>query len=55
MPKPRGSLVHTITFDNGKEFAKHETITATLDAGCYFSDPYSSWQRGMNENTNGLL
>ena len=55
MLKPLKSLVHRITFDNGKEFAGHETIAAALDADCYFADPYSSWQRGLNENTNGLL
>jgi len=48
-------LVHTITHDNGKEFAGHETIAAALDADCFFADPYSSWQRGLNENTNRIL
>ena len=47
--------VLTITADNGKEFAYHEQMTAALDAQVYFADPYSSWQRGLNENTNGLL
>lgn len=55
MLTPLKSLVHTITFDNGKEFAGHEAIAAALEADCYFADPYSSWQRGLNENTNGLL
>ena len=47
--------VKTITFDNGKEFAGHEEIAAKLGCWCYFADPYSSWQRGTNENTNGLI
>jgi len=52
---PLKAFVHTITFDNGKEFANHEVIAKALEADCYFADPYSSWQRGLNENTNGLL
>ncbi len=52
---PFKEAVLTITADNGKEFAYHEQITAALDAKVYFADPYSSWQRGLNENTNGLL
>ena len=50
-----GERVKTITFDNGKEFAGHEEIAAVLGCKCYFADPYSSWQRGTNENTNGLI
>jgi IS30 family transposase len=46
---------HTITVDNGKEFAGHQTIAAKLQAQVYFAHPYSSWERGLNENTNGLL
>ena len=45
----------TITADNGKEFAGHEKIKAALDAEVYFAHPYSSWERGLNENTNGLI
>jgi IS30 family transposase len=45
----------TITFDNGKEFAEHERIAETLAADTYFAHPYASWERGTNENTNGLL
>ena len=45
----------TITFDNGKEFAEHEFIGQCLDASVYFARPYHSWERGTNENTNGLL
>ena len=44
--------VHTITSDNGKEFAYHEEIAKNLDAGFYFAHPYSSYERGVNENTN---
>ena len=45
----------TITFDNGKEFAGHEEVAAALNADCYFAHPYASWERGTNENTNGLI
>ena len=48
-------MVHTITADNGKEFAYHEKMTEALEAPVCFSAPYCSWQRGLNENTNGLL
>ena len=52
---PFKEQVKTITADNGKEFAYHEEVTEALEAPVYFADPYSSWQRGLNENTNGLL
>ena len=52
---PLKERVLTITADNGKEFAYHELITQALGSQVYFADPYSSWQRGWNENTNGLL
>lgn len=45
----------TQTFDNGREFAGHETIARLLAMDVYFAHPYSSWERGTNENTNGLL
>lgn len=45
----------TITFDNGGEFAGHQAMAETLDCSIYFAKPYHSWQRGLNENTNGLL
>ena len=45
----------TITFDNGKEFSGHQEISAALNVDCYFAHPYSSWERGTNENTNGLI
>ena len=48
---PAGSL----TTDNGREFAQHERIAATLDADFFFAHPYSSWERGANENMNGLI
>lgn len=50
-----GHEVKTITLDNGKEFANHKKVAANTKAQVYFADPYSSWQRGLNENTNGLL
>ena len=52
---PYQPYVLTITADNGKEFAFHEQVSEALDAKVYFADPYSSWQRGLNENTNGLI
>ena len=51
---PYKQLVHTITSDNGKEFAGHQFVAHKLNAGYYFADPYSSWQRGLNEYTNKL-
>lgn len=47
--------VKTITFDNGLEFAQHEVISEGLDTNIYFAHPYASWERGINENTNGLI
>jgi len=47
--------VKTITFDNGKEFTNHQKIAQHLDCQVYFAHPYSPWERGLNENTNGLL
>ena len=47
--------VHTITSDNGSEFAQHELISKKLKAGFYFAHPYSSWERGLNEYTNKLI
>lgn len=52
---PFADLVHTITYDNGREFADHEGMASDLDADIYFAHPYSSWERGVNENTNGLI
>ena len=47
--------VLTITADNGREFAGHQEIAEALNADFYFARPYHSWQRGLNEHTNGLL
>jgi len=47
--------VHTITYDNGKEFAGHIEIAKATQSVGYFAHPYCSWERGLNENTNGLL
>ena len=46
--------VHTITLNNGKEFAEHPVIATALRTRFYFAAPYSAWQRGSNENANGL-
>lgn len=53
--RPFKDVVHTITADNGKEFAYHEKISKALSTDVYFAHPYSSWERGLNENTNGLI
>jgi IS30 family transposase len=45
----------TMTFDNGKEFSGHIELSQKLGLSCYFANPYSSWERGLNEHTNGLL
>ena len=47
--------VCTLTFDNGLEFARHAEIDHAVKSTSYFADPYASWQRGTNENTNGLV
>jgi len=49
------NTVHTITSDNGSEFAQHELIAEKLKADFYFAHPYSSWERGLNEYTNKLI
>jgi IS30 family transposase len=48
-------FLQTITSDNGKEFAKHQAIADALDIDYYFANPYCSWERGANENLNGLV
>lgn len=53
--RPLATKVHTITVDNGKEFCEHEQIAASLQARIYFAHAYASWERGLNENTNGLV
>ena len=52
---PVQACVKTLTVDNGKEFAHHQAIDRALGIKTYFADPYCSWQRGSNENFNGLL
>jgi len=52
---PYKADVQTITSDNGTEFARHKEISEKLKADFYFAHPYSSWERGSNENTNGLI
>jgi IS30 family transposase len=47
--------VETLTNDNGKEFAEHQMVSSALATNVYFAHPYSSWERGTNENTNGLI
>lgn len=49
------TMRHTLTADNGKEFARFKEFEGTEGFTVYFADPYSAWQRGANENTNGLL
>ena len=53
--QPQAQWLHTITGDNGKEFAEHKTISNTLKVDFFFDKPYHSWERGANENTNGLI
>jgi len=55
MKKLPPSLRRSMTFDNGKEFAEHAALAKACDLDIYFASPYKSWQRGTNENTNGLL
>jgi IS30 family transposase len=55
MIQPIKAITHTITSDNGKEFAYHKEVAAALDADFYFANPYHSWERGLNEHTNGLI
>ena len=52
---PLADRIETITYDNGKEFASHAQIATSLGALSYFAKPYHSWERGVNEHTNGLL
>ena len=48
-------FIHTMTSDNGKEFASHKQVAETLNIDYYFAHPYHSWERGSNENLNGLI
>ena len=52
---PYKELVHSITSDNGNEFAIHEYIAKKLNAQFYFAHPYSSWERGLSEYSNKLI
>ena len=52
---PHKERVQTITYDNGREFSAHELINEGLNCQSYFAKPYHSWERGLNENTNGLI
>jgi len=53
--QPLASFVFTVTFDNGREFSKHQLVADSLDTLVFFAKPYHSWERGLNENTNGLV
>lgn len=53
--RPLKEHLHTITADNGSEFAAHEDVTQELGIPFYFAHPHSPWERGLNENTNGLV
>ena len=53
--QPLAARVKTLTFDNGKEFAEHAHIDQQLQSTAYFARPFASWERGSNENLNGLL
>ena len=54
-PEPHRNRVQTITYDNGLEFAEYQIMAQTLDGNIHFAYPYVSWERGLNENTNGLI
>lgn len=49
------AMKKTLTMDNGTKNASHEEITAATGVKCFFADPYASWQRGTNEQINGLV
>lgn len=53
--KTLNDRIKTTTFDNGLEFPEHEKIAQALDADIYCAHPYALWERGINENTNGLI
>jgi IS30 family transposase len=55
MLTPIAPVVQTITSDNGKEFAYHKEVSQAIKADFYFANPYHSWERGLNEHTNGLI
>jgi len=53
--EPLANRLHTLTADNGKEFAQHEANAQAFSAKFFFAHPYASWERGLNENSNGLV
>jgi len=53
--QPHQARVHTITYANGRGFSEHVWMALNLKATIYLAHPYASWERGVNENTNGLL
>ena len=53
--KPYRNTIKSITYDNGKEFSKHEKINKILNTKSYFCKPYHSWEKGTVENINGLI
>ena len=53
--RPLAAKVYTITSDNGREFANHQSVAKKLKANFYFAHPFAAWERGTNENTNGLV
>jgi IS30 family transposase len=55
MNKLPESLARTLTYDRGKEMSEHKRFTVDTKMQVYFCDPHSPWQRGANENTNGLI
>jgi len=55
MLEPIKEVIKTLTSDNGKEFAYHKEVAQKLDSEFYFAHPYHSWERGLNEHTNGLV
>jgi IS30 family transposase len=52
--QPISERLHTITGDNGKEFAEYERISRELKTDFFFAHPFAAWERGTNENMNGL-
>ena len=52
---PYINWVHTMTYDNGRESSDHEDMASELESRIYFAHPYASWERGLNESTNGLI
>jgi len=53
--RPHQARVQTITYDNGREFSDHAGMAKDLNDRIYFAHPYAAWERGLNENTNGLI